>query len=86
MHDESTKQRSAPAVLVLPEKSHFELVELRDHMRLLGRLAEPGPASIDDDKRLRPHAFAWVFKRIGRDIERVIKSTYWSADVHRHSR
>jgi hypothetical protein len=81
MDDETMKKRCAPAVLVLPERSHFELVELRDHVRLMGRLAEPGPASIDDDKRLRPHAFAWVFKRIGRDIERVIKSTYWSADV-----
>ena len=86
MQDESNTKRREPAVYALPEKSHFELVELRDYMRLMGRLAEPSSASYDDDKRLRPHAFAWVFKRIGRDVERVIKSTYWSADVQGRAR
>jgi hypothetical protein len=78
MHDATGPQRP-PAVYVLPEKSHLALVELRDHMRLMGRLAEPGVAAFEP--AVRPHAFAWVFKRIGRDVERVLKSTYWSAEV-----
>ena len=80
MHDATRPQRP-PAVYVLPEKSHLELVELRDHMRLMGRLAEPGTSASADANAVRPHALAWVFKRIGRDVERILKSTYWSAEV-----
>ena len=44
MHDATRPQRP-PAVFVLPEKSHLELVELREYMRVMGRLAEPGTAA-----------------------------------------
>ena len=80
MSDNSNPRRP-PAVYALPERAHLELVELREHMRLMGRLAEPVTAASDHDHTLHPHALAWMCKRIGRDIGRVLKATYWSADV-----
>ncbi|MGO4550084.1 XAC0095 family protein [Lysobacter sp. 2RAF19] len=81
------RTKRPPAVYALPEKAHLELVELREHMRVMGRLAEPGTeASSGYDKLLRSHSFAWIFKRIGRDITRVLDSTYWSAEVQKRAR
>jgi hypothetical protein len=80
MHNASNPQRP-PAVYVLPEKAHLELVELREHLRLMGRLAEPGTAASDHDNLLQPHALAWWFKRLRRDVDRILKSTYWSAEL-----
>ena len=80
MHDASHPRRS-PAVYVLPEKAHLELVEIRAHLRLMARLSEPGTAASDHDTLLHPHALAWWFKRFERDIGRVLKATHWSAEV-----
>jgi hypothetical protein len=80
MPNASNPQR-APAVYVLPEKAHLELVEMREHLRLMARLAEPGTAASDHHNVLRAHAMAWWFKRVGRDIGRVLDATYWSAEV-----
>ena len=80
MHDATSPQRP-PAVFALPEKSHLELVELREYMRVMGRLAEPGTAASSHDKLLRTHSFVWVFKRVERSIGRALKRVYWSAEV-----
>ncbi|MUV14123.1 XAC0095 family protein [Noviluteimonas gilva] len=81
MQDAARPQRPL-AVYVLPERSHLELVELREYMRVMGRLAEPGTSAASGyDKSLRPHSFAWVFKRVERSIGRVLKTVYWSAEI-----
>jgi hypothetical protein len=80
MHNASNPQR-LPAVYVLPEKAHLELVEMRAHLRLMSRLAEPGTVASDHDNLLQPDAMAWWFKRLNRDIDRILKSTYWSEEL-----
>ncbi|MGO4550587.1 XAC0095 family protein [Lysobacter sp. 2RAF19] len=50
--------------------------ELRDHLRLMGQLSESGTAASFDSSMVRPHALAWMFKRVKRDVERILKSTH----------
>lgn len=73
-----SKQDAAPAVYVIPEKAHFELVRIREHLRLMERLSEPGTAASLHDVELKPHALSWWFSRLSRDLGKVIEAAYWS--------
>ncbi|MUV15614.1 XAC0095 family protein [Noviluteimonas gilva] len=84
---DAARPQLPPAVYVLPEKSHLELVELREYMRVMGRLAEPGTTAASGfDKALRSHSFVWVFKRVERSIGRALKKVYWSAELQERAR
>ena len=78
MKKDANKQDAAPVVFVIPEQAHFELVQIREHLRLMARLSEPGTAASLHDVMLKPHALSWWFSRLGRDIGKVIKAAYWS--------
>ncbi|BCT92493.1 hypothetical protein LYSHEL_15170 [Lysobacter helvus] len=71
----------APTVYALPETAHVELIQIRDHLRLLAFLADTGSNASRHDAELRPHALAWWFTRLARDIDGIVEATYWSADV-----
>jgi hypothetical protein len=71
----------APTVLVLPESAHLDLIQIRDHLRLLARLTDTGTAASEHDNLLRPDSLAWWFSRLARDLEEIVDATYWSADV-----
>jgi hypothetical protein len=66
----------APAVYVLPEQAHLDLIQMREHLRLLARLTEVG--NLPPDAQVRPDAFVWSFSRLARDMDRVIDAAYWS--------
>ena len=77
MHD-MPRAHETPTVFVIPDHAHLELVQIRDHLRLLTRLTEPGTAASDHDMQLRPHAMSWWFSRLSRDIDHILEETYWS--------
>jgi hypothetical protein len=66
----------APAVYALPEKAHFRLIQMRNHLRLLASLTETGTTS--RHAQVNPEAFAWWFSRLARDIDGVIDAAYWT--------
>ena len=82
MKDAPRVKKQAPAQYVLPEKAHLELVEMHEHLRLLERLAEPGTAASLWNTVLHPHAMAWWFKRLRRDVARVLRATQYSAELN----
>lgn len=81
MSDVSKAQSATPAVYALPEHAHLELIQLRDHLRLMAQLTECGTNASRHDARLRPDALAWWFSRLSRDISGVVDATYWSNEV-----
>jgi hypothetical protein len=74
-------QLPAPTVYALPEHAHLELIQIRDHLRLLSFLSETGSNASRHDALLRPDALAWWFTRLSRDIDAIVDATYWSAEV-----
>jgi hypothetical protein len=76
-------EQRPPAVYVLPEKAHLELVEMLEHLRLLSKLLEPGTNASAHDAVLKPHALAWWVKRLRRDVRRVLDATYFSSELQR---
>ena len=70
-----------PAVYALPEHAHLELIQLRDHLRLMAQLTECGSNASRHDARLRPDALAWWFTRLARDVDGIVDATYWSAQT-----
>ena len=82
MKNDSIPRQHAPAMYALPEKAHLELVEMHEHLRLLERLAEPGTAASNCDNVLHPHAMSWWFKRLRRDVARVLKATHFSPELN----
>jgi hypothetical protein len=74
-------QPATPAVYALPEHAHLELIQLRDHLRLMAQLTECGSNASRHDARLRPDALAWWFTRLARDVAGIVDATYWSSDV-----
>ena len=72
MKDVPRVRQHAPVMYALPEKAHLELVEMHEHLGLLERLAEPGTAASNCNTVLHPHAMSWWFKRLRRDIARVL--------------
>jgi len=81
MQDVPNAHPAAPAVYALPEHAHVELIQLRDHLRLMAQLTECGSNASRHDARLRPDALAWWFSRLSRDISCIVDATYWSNEV-----
>jgi hypothetical protein len=81
MHATPRAQLPAPTVYALPEAAHVELIQIRDHLRLLCFLTDTGSNASRHDALLRPDALAWWFSRLSRDIDGIVEATYWSADV-----
>ncbi|MUV15503.1 XAC0095 family protein [Noviluteimonas gilva] len=68
-------QHAAPIVYTLPEYAHVELIQLRDHLRLMAQLTECGGNASRLDARLRPDALAWWFSRLSRDVGWIVAAT-----------
>lgn len=77
-HAPGAPRERAPAVYALPEHAHVELVQLREHLRLMVQLTDVGTVASAHDARLRPDALAWWFQRLARDISAIVEATYWS--------
>jgi hypothetical protein len=75
----SNPQRE-PTLFCIPEEAHFEFVKLREHLRLMAHLVEPGTAASDHQAMLRPHALSWFVARLWREVDEILQATYWSAD------
>ena len=82
MKDASSARHQTPVMYALPEKAHLELVEMHEHLGLLVRLAEPGTAASNCNTVLHPHAMSWWFKRLRRDIARVLKATHYAPELN----
>ncbi len=80
-HAPGAPNERAPTVYALPEHAHVELVQLREHLRLMAQLTDVGTVASAYDARLRPDALAWWFLRLSRDIGAIVESTYWSEAV-----
>ena len=65
-----------PREYILPEPAHLELIQLREHLRLLVQLTESGTNASRHDTLLRPDALAWWFSRLSRDIDGVVDAAY----------
>jgi hypothetical protein len=81
MHDTPRAHLPAPTVYALPETAHVELIQIRDHLRLLTFLVDTGTNASRHDALLRPDALAWWFSRLSRDIDALVDAAYWSAEV-----
>ena len=74
-----TTAHTAPYIYALPESAHIEMIQLREHLRLLVTLTEVGSAASRHDTLLRPDALAWWFTRLSRDLDSIVDATYcWS--------
>ena len=80
MGNSSTPHDGTPTVFCIPEEAHFEMVKMRDFMRVMSRLVQPGTAAGDYDFVLRPYALSWLITQLWTELDRVIEATYWSAD------
>ena len=69
----------APREYILPETAHLELIQLRDHLKLLVQLTDTGGNASRHDTLLRPDALAWWFSRLARDIDGIVDATSCSA-------
>ena len=56
------------------------MVKMRDFMRVMSRLVQPGTTAGDYDFVLRPYALSWLITQLWTEMDRVIEATYWSAD------
>ena len=75
------RHAQSPTVLVLPESAHLDLIQMRDHLRLLAKLTDTGTAASDHDKLFRADSLAWWFSRLARDLSEIVDATYWSGDA-----
>lgn len=74
-------QHRAPAIYAIPETAHAELVQLRDHLRLMAQLTAVGTNASSFDARLRPDALAWWFSRLERDIDGIVAASSFSMEL-----
>jgi hypothetical protein len=81
MQPVSRAQPPAPNVFAIPEHAHVELIQMRDHLRLLAFLSASGSTASRHDATLQPDALAWWFSRLSRDIDEIVEATYWPADA-----
>ena len=64
--------RREPIVLVVSESAQLNLIQMRDHLRLLSKLTDTGTSASDVDNVFRADSLAWWFSRLARDLEEVI--------------
>ena len=76
-------QAPAPTVYVITEQAHLELIQLRDHLRLMAKLTQPGSNASRHDVLLHPHALAWWFSRMSKDVDDIVDAAFWSAAANR---
>jgi hypothetical protein len=81
MASRTRAQNPAPAVFVITEQAHLELIQIRDHLRLLAFLTDTGSNASRHDALLRPDALAWWFSRLSRDIDQIVDAAEWSSDA-----
>ena len=74
-------QAPAPTVYVISEQAHLELIQLRDHLRLMAKLTQPGSNASRHDVLLHPHALAWWFSRMSKDVDDIVDAAFWSAEA-----
>lgn len=79
MSGKSDTAHHAPTVFVVPEEAHLELIKLREHLRLMTRLVEPGSAALHECL-LHPHALSFWFTTFWRTVDEYLQATYWSGD------
>jgi hypothetical protein len=79
MSEKSDTARHAPTVFVIPEEAHLELIKLREHLRLMTRLVEPGSGALHACL-LHPHALSFWFTTFWRTVDEYLQATYWSGD------
>ncbi|UHQ19737.1 hypothetical protein LVB87_00775 [Lysobacter sp. KIS68-7] len=70
----------APTVFCIPEEAHIELIKLREFLRVMSRLVEPGTTASEHDFILRPHALSWLITQLWTELGKIVQTTYWSED------
>jgi hypothetical protein len=81
MSDESNTPQRAPTVFAIPEDAHADLVQLRNHVRLMAELTAPGSNASRHDARLRPDALAWNFSRMAKEIDAIVAVSSFSTEL-----
>ena len=80
MSDEVEARDQAPAVYINLVAAYITLVQMRDYLRFLAKVSEPG--SDDDQEALfHPRALAWGFASMASDLSEVADAVRWSADA-----
>ena len=79
MADKTRDPRDVPTVFVIPEVAHFDLMKLREHVRMMARLSEPGVVA-PYGCVVHPYAMHFSYMTIWRTLNESIDATYWSAD------
>ena len=69
----------APSVFVASEDAHLELIKLRDHTRLLSRMADPNTVTMHECP-VHPRALCWSYAAISRSLDEYLQATHWSDD------
>ncbi|MUV15338.1 XAC0095 family protein [Noviluteimonas gilva] len=70
-------------VLVVSETAKFDLIRLREHLRLLSKLTDTGTAASGYDQLLHPDALGWWFSRIARDLDEIVEEIHYCPDIDR---
>ncbi|MCC8362835.1 hypothetical protein LK996_07060 [Lysobacter sp. A6] len=71
----------ASTVFAITEAAHTELVQLRDHLRLMAQLTAVGTNASRHDARLRPDALAWNFSRMAKELDGIVASSSFSTQL-----
>lgn len=81
MSEKSDAPQRKRTVFAIPEEAHIELVQIRDHLRLMAQLTKVGGNASTVDPRLRPDSMAWCFSRLAMEVSDIVETSYYSAEL-----
>lgn len=63
----------------LPEDAHLQLLQTRNHLRMLAQMVAPRRHSDDnpDDLPLQPSALSDCFQKMGEQLNQVLEAMEW---------
>jgi hypothetical protein len=74
MRKEHRSSAIAPVAWLLPEDAYCALIEARDQMRLMARLAAPRVALEPEEVPLSTTALSQCFDRVARELDTVVQA------------
>ena len=81
MSEKSGAPARASTVFAIPDVAHAELVQIRNHLRLMAELTALGTQASKHDARLRPDALAWNFSRMAKDVDGIVSASWFSTEL-----
>jgi hypothetical protein len=75
--------RTTPATYAIPEKAHFNLVQIAFFVRLMAHLTENGTNASIPNARLAPDAMGWCFANLSKEMDAIVDAIHYSGDMQR---